>query len=71
MRENKNSDVTENVKKVLEVFKSNFQFALDLHKVLARLYETAGVELTQAEKAAVLTQIAAKYGEHVVVAHPF
>jgi hypothetical protein len=48
---------TENVTKTFDVYVDHPELIRDLHEVLARLYETAGVHLTRAEKAALLIVI--------------
>lgn len=55
--------ITANVKKALGVLAGDPKLTRELHEVLARLYEKAGVKLTQAEKAALLAEVGASIGQ--------
>jgi hypothetical protein len=54
--------VTADVKKALEMLASDPKLVLALHRVLARLYKKANVDLTPAEKAGLFKEIGASIG---------
>lgn len=56
-----------NVRKVVETFKKDPQLLLEMHQVLTKAYEKAGVTLTQSEKAQVLSALAAGSRGHSVI----